>query len=61
MKIEVMFKTPNAIEQAIANENFSYDWQRDEVIATAKKFVRFGEYIIIELDTETQKCVVKEI
>jgi len=47
MKIDLTFKTPDVLE------DIKSDVERDLVIKLAKKFVRYDEYIKIELDTET--------
>ncbi len=55
MKFTATFKTPNAIEFATEFMSFA---QLDEAKATAEKFVRNGEYVTIEFDTETQTAKV---
>lgn len=55
MKFKVTFKTPDAVDYAI--EDLSEDEQA-EAKETARKFVEYGEYVVVEFDTETQTATV---
>jgi hypothetical protein len=48
MKFNVLFKTPDAVEYA--TDDLSLE-EKEEALATARKFVQYGEYITIEFDT----------
>ena len=50
-KIRLSFKTPDASDQL--DEDVS-DADRDVI----KKFVEYGEYIQLEIDTDAKTCVV---
>lgn len=55
MKFTVTFKTPDALDYAI--EDLSED-EQEEAKETARKFIEYGEYAVIEFDTETQTATV---
>jgi hypothetical protein len=66
MKIRVMFKTPDAVERAIDDVVDADDALDDEDRALLKTqadnficgFVRYGELITIEFDTEAETATV---
>jgi len=70
MKFRVMFKTPDAISDAIYDHGFSLKPTDSEEEADAKfefatkmkkvadKFVSYGECVTLEFDTDTQTCEV---
>jgi hypothetical protein len=67
MKFQVMFKTPNAVEYGLRRSGApddgmgNLDRDDEEVqacFALAKKFVKHGELVTIEFDTETQTATV---
>lgn len=51
MKVQLLFKTPDVTDQ-IDDEDCT-----EEVLAVLAKFIRYGEYITVEFDTETNSCV----
>ena len=55
MKFQLTFKTPDVLDQLgeVLEEN-----ERDEAAVTAKKYLRYGEYLSVEFDTETQDATV---
>ena len=55
MKIKLTFKTPDVLDYAI--DGMDEDSQ-EEVKELAKKFIEFGEYLTIELDTENSTARV---
>lgn len=68
MKVKLTFKTPDVVEYAIedyvdssddfiGSENAAQD-ARDEIEVACRKWVTDGEYITIEIDTETGACAV---
>jgi hypothetical protein len=58
MVIEITFKMPGALQNAL--EQIPEE-QREQAKRAAVKFIKYGEYITIELFTEAEKCEVKEI
>ena len=69
MKIQVTFKTPDTVEEAVkealtsASENDSLDLvgreiQEDKAYETIEKFVKFNEIITVEFDTDKGTAVV---
>jgi hypothetical protein len=69
VKLRLVFKTPGVVEDAIEQE-MSYqeahsddnvegqDCLRDLIESCVSKFVRCGEYITVEIDTETGTATV---
>jgi hypothetical protein len=55
MKVKLTFKMPDAVEQAL--EDIAED-DREEVRQACEKWVRYGEYITVEVDTEAGTCTV---
>jgi len=55
MKVKLTFKMPDAVEQAL--EDIAED-DREEVRQACGKWVRYGEYITVEVDTEAGTCTV---
>lgn len=55
MKVQVTFKTPDAIDFAL--EDVPED-QKDEVRKQLKKYIKYEEYAILELDTDTGNVTV---
>lgn len=74
MKIRITCKTPDclddAIEEAISNERGIEEIpneedegeldQKEELHAICSRWVRYGEYVTIEIDTEKNTAVVLE-
>ncbi len=52
MKIQVDFKTPDAVHYALEETNGS-DKDKKEAKRLIDKFVKWGEFVSIEFDTET--------
>jgi hypothetical protein len=59
MKFELTFKTPDVIDQA--THDLTDDRDEAEVVAFAKKFVKYGEYIIVDFDTDAGTATVRRI
>lgn len=55
MKFELIFKTPDVLDLIHSKEPLP------EVTEIIKKYVRFGELITIEFDTELGSAKVKEV
>jgi hypothetical protein len=63
MKIRCTFKTPDAVDEAIAEaargvnqnatEELIEEWQN-----ASRKWFEYGEYVMVEWDTETNECRV---
>ena len=57
MKFSITFKTPDAVEEAIYDHTYD-DNKQEEMRALTDKFVRYGELITVEFDTETGTATV---
>lgn len=55
MKFRITLKTPDAVDYAIADLP---EDEQDDARAIARRFVKYGELVTIELDTETQTASV---
>jgi len=55
MKYTLTFKTPDVLDQISEQLN---DVDADEAKLLARKFVQFGEYLRVELDTEAKTATV---
>jgi len=58
MKIQLTFKTPDVVDDTLV------DLTSEEVALAKKvisKFVKYDEYVTIEIDTETQTAEVLEV
>ncbi len=55
MKFVAIFKTPDVLQHS--TEDMTEE-QREQSIECMERFVRFGEYIKIEFDTETNTAKV---
>jgi hypothetical protein len=53
MKVRLTFKMPDVIDQATEGED---EDKADEIKAACKKWVSDGEYLSVEIDTETGTC-----
>ena len=69
MKIQLTFKTPDVVENALIDMGIGSDSLCDNPFTASKedikrkikkKFVEYGEYLRVEYDTETKTMVVKE-
>lgn len=59
MKIRLTFKTPDVVDESIQEiEN-----QEEAVMVSnlARKWIQYGEYITVEIDTEKETCIVVPI
>ena len=56
MKIHLTFKTPDIIDQALEQVP---DGQYQEITTLLGKWIRYGEYISVTIDTETRTCTVE--
>lgn len=53
MKFKISFKTPDAMEQVYDLPEFAQENARDFM----QKYMKYGEYITIEFDTEAKTAV----
>lgn len=63
MKIRITLKDPDGVGDSIndAVRNAGYgdpEELREEVISKCSKWIRYSEYITIEIDTETREAIV---
>jgi len=65
MKFVVTFKTPNALDDIIDYEEFENEEEREEqreaLQVIADKFLKYGELISIEFDTEVGTAKVLKV
>lgn len=75
MKIEITLKDPDVLYDAIddALEEFNIEGTNEEELESVKKvrkekimelcgkWFEYGEYLTVEVDTEKETCVVKEL
>lgn len=59
MKIRALFKTPDVIENALEDENLSYK-EKEEQIRLCEKWIKYGELVTVEFDTESMTATVIE-
>ena len=59
MKIQLTFKTPDVVDYAL--ECIEDEDQRHELESVIEKFVEYGEYVSIEIDSETKTARVLEV
>jgi hypothetical protein len=72
MKIQITFKTPDAVERAV-DEAIAWerpadiaddDWEdkkfylKDNINDELQKFIKYGELVTIEIDTEAKTAIV---
>lgn len=50
-------KTPDALDRAIENKVNDLD-EFDEIKALANRWFKHGEYLTVEIDTESETCTV---
>ena len=61
MKIQLTFKSPDAISEAIQDAGISRRTQPDEydeMYEELSEWTRYGEYLDVEYDTETKQMVI---
>ena len=61
MKIALTFKSPDALSEAIMDAGISSRTQPDEyddLYSEIAEWVRYGEYLYVEYDTETKEMTV---
>jgi len=56
MKVQLTFKTPDVVDEAVKE----IESQEEAAIVNnlACKWIDYGEYITVEIDTEKETCVV---
>ena len=55
MRVQITMKSPDACLDAFEGLT---DEQRSKVQTVADKFFEYGEYVTLEIDTETESCTV---
>lgn len=55
MKVQVTFKTPDALDYAIEDCSES---EQKAIRKVADKFIEYDEYVVVEIDTVAGTCVV---
>jgi len=58
MKFQVTFKDPNGADWDIRQAIKEAGEQSEEVEGLIQMFIRGGEYLTVEFDTETSTCIV---
>lgn len=59
MKINVYLKDPDALHEAIREaRRKGSDVDEPQINRIAAKWFKYGEYLTVELDTETETCVL---
>jgi len=58
VEISLTFKTPDAVDFAIEDLE---DYEVEEVRAAAEKWIEYGEYITVVLDTKKGTCEVQPV
>lgn len=70
MKIRLTFKTPDVLDQIVDQVNQEYDHAESEELresiieerkAFCEKWVRYGEYLEVEMDDSTGECRVVSV
>ena len=51
MKLSLMFKSPETVDYAVS-QNTTNKYEAEELREKLSKFVKYGEYVTIEVDTE---------
>jgi hypothetical protein len=52
LKVRVLFKTPDAVSTALEDLRGISETDRDRAIKKISRFVRYGEIVTIEFDTD---------
>jgi hypothetical protein len=67
MKIRIAMKTPDAVDHALAahglDESLSiakHFKKREEIRELCRRWFRFGEVVVLEIDTKAKTCTVLE-
>ena len=55
MKIKIVFKTPDVLDNVLNTLSENEQWK---MAAVAEKFIKYGEYVTIEIDSETETARV---
>jgi hypothetical protein len=58
LKVRVLFKTPDAVSTALEDLQGIRETDRDGAIKTISRFVRYGEIVTIEFDTDAGTATV---
>lgn len=58
MKINLTFKTPDVVDYAAIENTEEGSKERAKFLKTCEKWVEYGEYLRVTIDTETGTCTV---
>lgn len=58
MKIRLSFKTPDVIGSTLEHMDIHDPDEKMDIADACKKFVKYGEYLTVEIDTQTGTAVV---
>ena len=60
MKIRLTFKTPDVLDQVDkqVEGKLEYPGNINDIRASLSKWIEFGEYLTVEIDTEKETCIV---
>jgi len=64
MKVRITMKNPDALMYAVNDaiedieDEEKREEKREEIEAECKKWMKYGEYLVVEVDTETGTCEV---
>lgn len=59
MKVRLTFKTPDVLDYAL--EDIQDEDQRAEVEDICNQFIKYGEYLYVEIDTERETATVLKV
>ena len=54
MRIQITFKSPDGVDQSLINAGYDPHDLPEDVESVVDDFIQWREYVIIELDTETE-------
>ena len=58
MKIRLVFKTPDVIEAFVNEQDIRDVDEKQDIAEACKPWVKYGECITVEIDTDKHTCVV---
>jgi len=68
MKLTVSFKTPDAVdytiddmERAEFDSDEAFEEAKDKARALMDKYIEYGEYVLIDFDTEAGTATVRKV
>jgi len=61
VKIKLTFKNPDAIDIALSEIDGITDEKKDQARDVLSRWIKYGEYITVEVDTEMGTIIVCEV